>query len=76
MHRTQIYLDDIIYNYLEEEKKRSKLSFSEIIRNNIKLNIKKKSEKIIDSLEQAIGGFSDNISPEKYVNSIRKDRKL
>lgn len=56
MHRTQIYFDDTIYHYLEEEKKRSKLSFSEIIRNNIKSNISKKPSKIRPNLAMAICG--------------------
>lgn len=76
MHRTQIYLDDTIYHYLKEEKKRSKLSYSEIIRNNIKLNIKKKNDRIINSLERVIGSFPKGDTPEKYVNTMRKDRTI
>jgi hypothetical protein len=77
MHRTQIYLDDIIYEYLEEEKKKTKLSFSEIIRNNIKQNIQANNKAIIDKMEKAAGSWENNAeTPEDYVNKIRKDREL
>ena len=77
MHRTQIYLDDIIYKYLENEKKKTKLSFSEIIRNNIKQNIQNNSQAIIDKMEKAAGSWSNtDETPENYVKRIRKDRKI
>jgi hypothetical protein len=76
MHRTQIYLDDIIYEYLEKEKRKTKLSFSEIIRNNIKQNIQNNYKSIIDKMEKAAGSWENTKeSPEQYVRKLRKDRK-
>ncbi len=77
MHRTQIYLDDAIYEYLEIEKKKTKLSFSEIIRINIKQNIQNSSQSIIDKMEKAAGAWTNQTeSPENYIRRIRKDRRL
>jgi predicted CopG family antitoxin len=75
MHRTQIYLDDIIYEYLEKEKRKTKLSFSEIIRNNIKQNIQNNYKSIIDKMEKAAGSWENTKeSPEQYIRKLRKDR--
>jgi len=77
MRRTQIYLDDAIYNYLENEKRKTKLSFSEIIRNNIKQNIQNNYQIIMDKMEKAAGSWSIiDESPENYVKRLRKDRKI
>jgi predicted CopG family antitoxin len=77
MHRTQIYFDDEIYNYLETEKKNTHQSYSEIIRNNIKMNIKKKTTEMITRMENAVGSWKNlDETPEKFVRNIRKDRKL
>jgi predicted CopG family antitoxin len=77
MHRTQIYLDDVIYEYLENEKKKTKLSFSEIIRNNIKQNMHHSLQTIIDKMEKAAGSWEQSDeTPENYVRRIRKDRKI
>lgn len=77
MHRIQIYLDDEIYLYLQNEKHRTRLSFSEIIRNNIKNNIKQKHSHIIKRMEKAAGVWEVNdTTPENYVSHIRKDTNL
>jgi predicted CopG family antitoxin len=77
MHRTQIYLDDAIYEYLEIEKKKTKLSFSEIIRINIKQNIRNNSQTIMDKMEKAAGSWANETeTPENYIRRIRKDRQI
>lgn len=77
MYRTQIYLDDDIYKFLENEKKKTRLSYSEIIRNNIRQNIKQKQSLIIRRMEKAAGSWGDlSKEPEDIVNELRKDRPL
>ena len=74
MHRTQIYLDDEIYTFLEMEKRKLKLSFSEIIRLNIKKNIHDNYSVILKKMEKAAGSWANDESPEGYLAKIRKDR--
>lgn len=77
MKRTQIYLDDEIYRYLTQEKKRTQLSFSEIIRNTCKQNMRKDTSDIVSKMERAAGSWKDSdLSPETYVRTIRKDRPV
>lgn len=77
MHRTQIYLDDEIYHFLEKEKKKTHQSYSEIIRRNIKKNIKNKYSVILNRMEKASGSWIDqDESPENYIANLRKDRVL
>lgn len=77
MHRTQIYLDDEIYSFLEREKRKTHLSYSELIRLNIKQNIKNKFSTVLNRMEKAAGAWEkSDLSPEEYVSKIRKDRIL
>jgi len=77
MHRTQIYLDDKIYTYLEMESKKTNRPLSEIIRANIKKNIENDVDSMIAKMNKAAGAWADNsISPDKYLRKIRKDRNL
>jgi predicted CopG family antitoxin len=77
MHRTQIYLDDNIYDYLEKEKARTRLAFSEIIRNNIRSNMGKSSSAILEKMHKAIGSLKKSeLSPEETVRRLRKDRTV
>ena len=78
MHRTQIYLDDEIYEFLESEKKKTRLSYSEIIRLNLKKNIQDQSRAMIARMEKAAGAWneSSNETPAEYMARIRSDRKL
>lgn len=77
MHRTQIYLDDEIVAYLDKEKQKTHLSYSEIIRKNLKENITWKNDSVLRKMEQAAGSWKGkSIDPVAYVNDIRKDREL
>ena len=77
MHRTQIYFDDEIYRYLKNQKKNTRQSYSEIIRKNIKLNIRKRTSEMIIKMENAAGAWKDKVTdPEKYIRNIRKNRKI
>lgn len=77
MHRTQIYFDDEIFKYLKTEKKTTNQSYSEIIRTNIKQNIKTKAFEMISKMENAIGSWKNTKeTPDSYIRSIRKDRKI
>lgn len=75
MKRTQIYLDDEIYEFLENESKNKHKSMSEIIRETIKEKIQYKNKNLIKNLNMAFGIWEDrNIEINKYIENIRKDR--
>jgi 3-methyladenine DNA glycosylase Tag len=77
MHRTQIYFDDEIFNYLEKEKKKTHQTYSQIIRNNIKQNIRKQNSEMIAKMKDAVGSWKDfSRTPGQYLRNIRKDRTL
>lgn len=77
MRRTQIYLDDEIVKYLEYEKKKTRLSYSEIIRNHIKKSFKKKTTLMLTNMEQAAGAWKDlKTKPEEIISKLRKDRTI
>ncbi|OGC08599.1 hypothetical protein A2526_00370 [candidate division WOR-1 bacterium RIFOXYD2_FULL_36_8] len=77
MHRTQIYLDDRIFEFLEKERKKTHTPLSEIIRNSIKKNIKDNVDSIISKMNKVSGAWEKiSISPNKYLRKMREDRLL
>lgn len=77
MHRTQIYLDDEIFRFLNSESKSTRLPFSEIIRMSIRQKIKNDVETMILKMERATGSWADeSITPEKYIRNLRMDRSV
>ena len=77
MKRTQIYIDENIYSYLEKESKIKRTSISKIIRESIQERMSGKTLKIIKSMERVSGIWKDrDFDVDKYIRTARKDRKL
>lgn len=77
MHRTQIYLEDEVFQYLENESKIQNLTISELIRRNLRTEISQKQERMQSASEKVFGIWSDrNIDPEEFIRDLRKDRTL
>lgn len=77
MKRTQIYIDEKIYSYLEKESKVKGMSVSEIIRQSIQDKLKRKIHKILMSTEEIFGIWKDRrLDVDVYIRDKRKDRKI
>jgi len=77
MKRTQIYIDEKIYSYLEKESKARGATISGIIRESIKEKMNRKTQRIIKSLEEAFGVWKDrDFDVGRYIRTSRRDRKL
>jgi len=75
MKRTQIYIDDEIFSFLEKESKTSHRSISEIIRESIKDKYQYKSSVLLKRLNNVFGISKDRkIDVDTYIRNIRKDR--
>ena len=74
MRRTQIYLDDEIYEILKKESLILGKSTSQIIRENLKKNLVNKSDKISNAIDDSKGAWKDK-SDFKINYFIRKLRK-
>ncbi len=55
MKRTQIYIDEDTFGFLEKESKIEKKSISEIIRENIKVKMKNRNNEIIKKMKSVYG---------------------
>ncbi len=77
MRRTQIYLDEETFSYLEKESKIEHISVSEVIRKNLKQSLIRREQKINRNLEKVFGLWADRpIDAEQYVEELRKDREI
>jgi predicted CopG family antitoxin len=77
MKRTQIYLDDDIFEYLENESKIEHKSISEIIRESIRAKINFHVKDLVGKMNKIYGLWKDrDIEPDQYIRELRKDRKL
>ena len=78
MHRTQIYIEEEIFQKARKESEILGVSISEFIRMSIKKNIQKNSTNNInvffDNLKP-IESFKD-INPKKYVDNIRSKSRI
>ena len=75
MKRTQIYLDEDIFQVLKQESKLKKKNISSIIRDTLREKFMKK--KSSDSMDRAAGIWKDReIDPEKYIRNLRKGTRL
>ena len=59
MRRTQIYLDDEIYEILKKESLMAGKSASQIIRESLKKNLLNKRNKISDAIDDSKGAWKD-----------------
>ncbi len=77
MKRTQIYIDENTYGYLEKESRAKGASISEVIRESIKEKMNRKVQRIIKTLEDVSGVWKDrDFDVDGYIRVLRKDRKL
>ena len=78
MHRTQIYIEEEIFQKARKESEILGISISEFIRMSIKKNIQKNSANNInvffDNLKP-LESFKD-INPEEYVDNIRSKSRI
>lgn len=77
MKRTQIYLDEEIFQFLEKESRIKHKSMSEIIRESIKNKMKSKKDEIVIKM-LAVAGLrkKDKSDPDRYIRNLRRDRKI
>ena len=77
MKRTQIYIDEDTFGFLEKESKIEKKSISEIIRENIKVKMKNRNNEIIKKMKSVYGVQQDKkVNDDECVRKMRKDRIL
>lgn len=77
MKRTQIYIDEDVFSFLEKESKTARRSISEIIRESIKEKYRYKSNGLMKRLHSVFGMWSTrDIDVNKYIKSIRRDRTV
>jgi hypothetical protein len=77
MKRTQIYLDDEIFKYLDNESKYEQKSISEIIRESIRDKMHSRTVDLISKMNNIFNKWKDKkIDPERYIRELRKDRAL
>ena len=70
MRRTQIYLDDEIYEILKKESLILGKSTSQIIRENLKKNLVNKSNKISNAIDDSKGAWKDK--PDFKINDFKR----
>ncbi len=76
MHRTQIYLEDDIYQYLKKESTRTRKSLSDLVRESLRKQVGQKMERMIQNTDRVCGLWKDkDVDPETYVRQLRKDRR-
>ena len=77
MKRTQIYLDEEIFEFLASESKNKHKTMSEIIRESIKDKIHNKNKNLLKYLNKVAGIWKNNdFNVENYIKNIRKDRLI
>jgi hypothetical protein len=77
MRRTQIYLDETLYDYLRHESEARKKTISDIIRENIRNSMPGNADRIIQSASKVYGVWKDKeIDVDAYVRGTRRDRKI
>ncbi len=77
MKRTQIYLDEEIYQYLKEESKKTGKSISELIREKLKKEINQNKENLLKAIKEVAGIWSYQTEDVKdYIKSMRKGKRL
>ncbi|RMG60639.1 MAG: ribbon-helix-helix protein, CopG family [Deltaproteobacteria bacterium] len=76
VRRTQIYLDEEIYERLKAESRIRKVSMSEIIRENLRHMRISDVTRMKRALKETAGIWRDReVDVEEYVRDVRKDRK-
>ncbi len=77
MVRKQIYLDEEIVSYLDNESILEHKSVSELIRNNIRKNISHNIEDLIQTMKKSAGiRKNESGDVEDYIRRLRRDRDV
>ena len=78
MRRTQIYLDDEIYEILKKESLILGKSTSQIIRENLKKNLVNKSNKISNAIDDSKGAWKDksDLKINYFIRKLRKGNRI
>ncbi len=79
MKRTQIYLEDSIYNVLKVISRTRRTTVSELVRQAIRIVYKDQKQNKIEKFDNACGIWAernDFMHPSKYVRSLRKGKRL
>jgi predicted CopG family antitoxin len=75
MKRTQIYIDEEVYDFLEKEGTLENKSVSELIRESLSEMMKQKTNDIIKQSDKIFGLWKDKeLDVIGYIDDIRKDR--
>ena len=77
MKRTQIYLDEEIYQYLKEESKKTGKSISELIREELKKEMNQNKENLLKAIKEVAGIWNyqtENV--EDFIRSIRRGKRI
>ena len=76
MKRTQIYLDEDLYQALKVKSQQTGKTLSELIRETLRHNFNQKQTLFTKALENVVGMWADqNIDVNTYIRQMRKDRK-
>jgi negative regulator of replication initiation len=78
MRRTQIYLDEEIYDIVKKESKLLGKSASQIIRENLKDSILNRQQKIINAIDNSKGAWKDktNFEVNSFIRKLRKGNRI
>ncbi|HNZ27815.1 MAG TPA: CopG family transcriptional regulator [Spirochaetota bacterium] len=75
MKRTQIYLDEEMFDYLETESKLHSKSISELIRESIKEKIQGRNRNLLKNMKKVFGIWKNHkFDVDEYISDLRKDR--
>ncbi|RUM56893.1 MAG: CopG family transcriptional regulator [Persephonella sp.] len=77
MKRTQIYLDEDIYNYLKEESLKTGKTISELIREKIRKEIEQNKNNLLQAIREVAGLWSDRTEDvDNFVRELRKGSRI
>ncbi len=75
MKRTQIYLEEETYKYLQQQSKATGKTISQLIRESIENKKKKKVQEILRKARKAYGIWKDrDFNVDKHLRGLREDR--
>lgn len=76
MKRTQIYMDEETYKFLEKESSLENRTVSEVIRNGLKEIAQRKSRDIIEKSNKVFGIWKKRrFDTNRYIRKLRRNRK-
>ena len=77
MRRTQIYLDEEIYNYLKSESQRTGKTISELIREKIRKEINQNKDNLLKAIHSVSGIWKEKSeNPESFIRNLRKGNRI